>query len=99
MTITLFLFLLTSFSIITGLAVEASKQIIGDKYKYSTNILAAIIAIIVGVIGTAIYYQFMDIAFTFNNIMSMFLMGIASAIGSMVGYDKIIQAINQLSIK
>lgn len=45
----------------------------------------------------AIYYQFAEVPYTINNIICMGLMGIASALVSMVGYDKVSQAIAQIT--
>lgn len=97
MTTTMFLSLLFGFSIVTGLIVEAIKKFIGDKKNISYNLVSLITALCVGIIGCAIYYQFMVIPYTINNIISMILMGFASAIVAMVGYDKVSQAILQLT--
>lgn len=99
MTVALFLFLLTAFSTITGLAVEAIKKLISDKANYSTNVLALVVSLIVGVIGTGLYYQLMGLGFSVNNIIYMFLMGLATSFSSMVGYDKVKQAIIQITTK
>ena len=98
MTISLFITLLTIFSTITGVLTEATKKLL-DEYKksYSSNVIAFVCACIVGIGGTAIYYQFNSIPFTINNIICMVLMGITSSIGAMVGYDKIIQTIKQIT--
>ena len=53
------------------------------------------IACIVGIGGTAIYYVLAGVAFTSVNVICMILMGLATAIGAMVGYDKVIQTIKQ----
>lgn len=97
MTVTMFLALLFGFSLVTGLIVQAIKKFINDKENVSYNIIALITALIVGILGCAIYYQFTSIPFDTNNIICMILMGIASAICSMVGYDKVSQAITQLT--
>ena len=97
MTVPMFLALLLGFSIVTGLVVEAVKKFINDKENISYNIIALITAMIVGVVGSVIYYLFNSIPFTTNNIICMFLMGIASALVAMVGYDKVCQAITQLT--
>lgn len=99
MDITIFVTLLFAFSVITGLVVQAVKQFISDKQNLSYNILAVIIALIVGVCGSAIYYQFNCIPYTANSIIMMVLLGLGSALCSMVGYDKIIQAIQQIQSK
>lgn len=97
MTITMFLALLFGFSLVTGLIVQAIKKFINDKENVSYNLIALITALIVGIAGSAIYYQFMDIPYTTNNIICMILMGISSALVAMVGYDKVSQAITQLT--
>lgn len=97
MTITMFLALLFGFSLVTGLIVQAIKKFINDKENVSYNLIALITALIVGIVGSAIYYQFMDIPYTTNNIICMILMGISSALVAMVGYDKVSQAITQLT--
>lgn len=96
MDITIFITLLFSFSVVTGLIVQGIKKFISDKQNMSYNILALIVALIVGICGTAIYYQFNSITYTANSIIYMILLGIGSALCSMVGYDKIVQAIQQI---
>lgn len=100
MTITLFIMLITLFSTITGLCTQFVKKILDEFHiKYSSNIIACIVACIVGIGGTAIYYALNAIPFVGLNIVCMLLMGVASAIGSMVGYDKVIQTIHQFKEK
>lgn len=99
MNINTFLMLLTSFSTITGLVVECIKKIVTDKANISYNITALIVAIIVGVIGCGVHYQLNAIAFTINNIIYMILMGFASALVSTLGYDKVKQAVLQITDK
>ena len=67
--------------------------------KYATNILVVILSLIVGVAGTGVYYVLFSIEFNAINIVCMPLMGLATAVGSMVGYDKVIQTIEQLKNK
>lgn len=97
MTVPMFLALLFGFSVITGLIVEAIKKFVKDKENVSYNIIALVVALVVGIVGCAIYYQFAVIPYTTNNIICMGLMGIASALVAMVGYDKVSQAITQLT--
>lgn len=100
MTVTLFITLLTTFSFITGFAVEAVKKVLTDKkVSYSSNALACIVAGVVGVGGTAAYYALTNIGFTTGNVVCMVLMGVAVALGAMVGYDKVIQTIKQFKTK
>nr|DAE28803.1 MAG TPA: holin [virus sp. ctmTa7]DAU18403.1 MAG TPA: holin [Bacteriophage sp.] len=95
MTTTDFLFLLTAFSVISGLVTEAIKKLIVEKTNFSYNVLALIVALIVGGVGCGLYYQLNTIPFTTNNIIYMVLMGLSSGLVSMVGFDKVKQAIGQ----
>lgn len=95
MNTTMFLILLSAFSVVSGLVTEGVKNIITDKVNLSYNIVALITALIVGGGGTAVYYQLNAIPFTVNNIIYMVLMGLASALVSMTSYDKVKQTIEQ----
>lgn len=99
MTTTTFLILLSAFSVISGLTTEAIKKLVNDKANLSYNIVALIVALIVGSVGCAIYYQLNNIMFTLNNVIYMILMGFASGLVSMLGFDKVQQAIQQLANK
>ena len=93
MTAALFFIIFGACSIATGLITEAIKRLISDK---TPNLIALIVALATGCGGTAAYYIFYQIPFTVANIAAMVLMGIAVAVGAMVGYDKVIQGINQI---
>lgn len=95
MNITMFLILLSGFSVISGLVTEGIKTLVTDKINLSYNIIALITALIIGGGGTAVYYQLNTIPFTTNNIIYMVLMGLASGLTSMVGFDKVQQTIEQ----
>lgn len=97
MTAPMFLMLLAAFSSISGLITEGIKKLINDKKNLSYNLLALIVALIVGGVGCVIYYQLTGIPYTTNNIIYIILMGLASGLSSMVGYDKIKQLIQQFS--
>lgn len=100
MNVTLFIALLVVFSTITSLCTEATKKILNElNVKYATNILVVILSLIIGAAGTCVYYVLFSIEFNAINIMCMPLMGLATAVGSMVGYDKVIQTIEQLRNK
>ena len=99
MTVSTFLTLLSAFSVISGLITEAIKKLISDKTNLSYNVLALCVALVVGGIGCGLYYQLNGIAFTVNNIIYMILMGFASGLVSMLGFDKVKQAIIQITSK
>ena len=97
MNITTFLFLLTSFAVLTAVVTEAVKKFLDEQHvHYASNIVVLIIALLVGCGGTVLYYISTGIPFTALNITYIPLMGIANWIGAMVGYDKVKQAIEQL---
>lgn len=97
MTVTMFILLMTICSAVSSLLTEGVKNWITNAGKnYSSNLIAMINAIIVGCGGTAIAYVLMGIAFTLSNILCLVLMAAAVWLGSMVGYDKVIQLIAQI---
>ena len=99
MSIALFTILITVFSSISALVTEAIKKAYDNVgKKYSANVLALINALVVGCGGTAVAYLLMGIAFTATNIVCLLLMGFVVWIGSMIGYDKVKQLIEQISI-
>lgn len=99
MTTTMFLILLSSFSVMSSLVTEGIKNLVTDKINLSYNIIALISALIIGGCGTAIYYQLNTIPFTVNNIIYIILMGLASGLTAMVGFDKVKQSIEQITSK
>lgn len=99
MTTTMFLMLLSAFSVLSGLVTEGIKKLINDKVNLSWNLTALIVALIIGGCGCVVYYQLSAIAFTVNNIIYAVLMGLASGLVSMIGYDKVKQAVLQITSK
>ena len=99
MNTTMFLILLSAFSVLSSLVTEGIKNISADKVNLSYNIIALITALIIGGGGTAVYYQLNTISFTTNNVIYMVLMGLASGLTSMVGFDKVKQMILQITNK
>ncbi len=96
MGISTFLMLLFAFSVISGLFTEGMKKLVNDKANFSYNLIALCIALIVGIVGTGIYYQLNNIGFNTNNVIYMILLGLASGLCSMLGYDKVKQTILQI---
>lgn len=96
MTVQLFLGLLLGFSLVTTLVTEAIKKLVSDKAKLPYNIVALVVALIVGCGGMFIYYQLNTVPITTNNVIYAVLMGFASSLVAMNGFDKVKQAIEQL---
>ena len=86
-----FLMLLLAFSTLASLTTEAIKKL----FSADGNLTAFVVAIIVGLGGTLLYYQLGSIDFTLNNIIYAVLMGLASSLVSQLGYDKIKEAIQK----
>lgn len=97
MTLSLFLFMLTFGAAITGLLTESIKKFNENQNcETNPNITALICAFVIGGIGSLIEYSLLDISLTFNNILCVVLMIFCIWIGSMIGFDKIKQTIEQL---
>jgi hypothetical protein len=92
MTIEVFIFLFTIGSVISSLLTEAMKKAFKN---ISANVLAAANALIVGVGGTSSAFILMDIEYNAKNVVCVILMSVCIWIGSMVGYDKIKQTLEQ----
>lgn len=93
MTFEMFMFLFTTGSVISGLFTQAMKRAYSD---LSPNMMALYNALIVGIFGTLVSYFLMGIELTPPNIACLFLMSACIWLGSMVGYDKVKQTIEQL---
>lgn len=94
----MFLLLLTAFSTLSGLMTEGVKLLLQDlKITCPANLLVLVIALLTGICGTLAAYAYLGVAYTAPNLLTAFLMGIANWLCSMVGYDKITQALSQLS--
>lgn len=95
MSIITFTFLLIAFSSITSLIVEAIKKVAEDKEHLKYNIVVLIVALIVGFVGTLVYFYVSGTFIEMKNILFAIAMGLFSALGAMVGYDRVKQAIEQ----
>lgn len=93
MTIQLFLFLFTIGSLMSSLVTEAIKKAFTS---VSTNVIALADSVLVGLVGTICAYILMGIPFTLANDICIVLMAACIWIGSMVGYDKVMQTISQI---
>ncbi len=97
MTITLFISIFTIGAALSGLLTEAVKKAYENAGKqYSANVIALIDALVVGGLGTAMSYMLLGIPWTVNNIICLILMVVVVWVGSMIGYDKVIQLFAQI---
>ena len=100
MSITLFITMFTVGAAAAALLTEAVKKFYANACKEcSPNIIALVDAVVIGAGGTAVVYMLMDIPWTVNNIICLGLMAVCVWIGSMIGYDKVVQLLKQIETK
>lgn len=88
---------LLAVSLLTNLTVEGIKKLLdGTTAKYSSNVLAAIIAILIAGVVCAVYLIMGDIAFSLKIGVEVVILMYLSFLVSTVGYDKVVQAIKQI---
>ena len=99
MTITLFIVLATICCAVSTLLTEGIKQWFINKAQknYSANLIALVNATVVGCGGTAIAYVLLGIPFVLPNVLCLVLMCGVVWLGSMVGYDKVMQLVKQIT--
>lgn len=99
MQIEVFLVLLLAVSIFTSLTVEALKKFVGDRVNFSSNILAGVVSIVLSVIVGVFYIILTQVPFNAQIAIYIITLVFLSWLCSMLGYDKVIQAITQLRTK
>ena len=100
MSITLFITMFTVGAAAAALLTEAVKKFYANAGKEcSPNVVALVDAVVIGEGGTAVVYMLMDIPWTVNNIICLILMTVCVWIGSMIGYDKVVQLLKQIESK
>ena len=85
-------------SVFTGLIVEAIKKMTSAEGR-PTNLIAAIVSVIVGVSFGVGYILLNKLTFDTQNIISIILLVVCSWIVSMVGFDKFRQTVEQIIFK
>lgn len=91
-------FLISALAIISGLTsltVEAIKKLLGDR-KYSSNLLAAIVAVVLTVAISAGYMIYYDMALTPQIAVTVIALTFLSFLSATVGYDKVVQLFKQI---
>lgn len=91
-----FLVIMLITSTMTGLVTQAIKVIFNEhNITYRANTLAGVIAAILSAAIGIGYCVITDMAFTTHIIVCLVALVFLSWLGSMVGYDKVVQAISQ----
>ena len=96
MSLQVFLMLLLIVSVLTGLTVEGVKKLLDERGKsYHANALAGIVSVVLSVLVGAGYE--ISISGNLTSTIAVYLIALVflSWLCSMVGYDKVIQAISQ----
>lgn len=79
---------------LTNAIVEVLKKIIPDE-KFSTNLLAVIVAEVLTVFALLLYLIANSIAITWYFIFGALVLGLLVAYGAMFGYDKLMEIIKR----
>lgn len=88
--------LLAFFATVTSLCTEAVKKFLDSVgVAYASNVIVLMVSVCVGSFGMALFYGLNDYPLNLVNIICIVLMVVANWLGSMIGYDKIKQAITQ----
>lgn len=96
MTLEVFLGLLFAVSIFTGLVVEGIKKFVGDKYNAPSNIVAGVVAIVLGAVFGIFYCILVEVIITLQLIIILIALVFLSWLSAMIGYDKVVQTIFQI---
>ena len=84
-------------SLVTNLTVEGIKNLLnGTKIRYSSNVLAAVIAVLAACLISATYLIMNDIAITSKIGVEIAVLMYLGFLISTVGYDKVVQMIAQI---
>ena len=88
-------------SVITNLTVEGIKKLLdGTKVKYSSNVLAAVLSVLIACAVSVVYLIMTDTVFTMKiGVEIVVLIVVLMYLGfliSTVGYDKVIQMLKQI---
>jgi len=86
-------------SLVTNLTVEGIKKLLdGTKVKYSSNVLAAILSVIIACAVCVIYLVMTDTVFTLKIGVEIAVLMYLGFLVATVGYDKVVQMIQQIKV-
>ena len=84
-------------SVITNLTVEGIKKLLDrTKVKYSSNVLAAVLPVLIACAVSVIYLIMTDTIFTMKIGVEIVVLMYLGFLISTVGYDKVIQMLKQI---
>lgn len=100
MSVSVFVTIFIAEAALAGLLTEAVKQWYKNAGKdYSPNMIALVDSVILGALVTSGYYIMKGIPFSVNNIICLLCLIVLNWFGCMLGYDKILQLVKQLTSK
>ncbi len=99
MTVEIFLMMLLACSVLTTLTVEAIKKMFTNGEARKANIVAAVVAIILAIAVGVIYAIVTAATVNAQYIVMIVTLCFLSWLCAMVGYDKVVQAIAQITGK
>jgi hypothetical protein len=84
-------------SVVTNLTVEGIKKLLEDtSVKYSSNILAVVISVVIACIVCVVYLIMNNISFSLMIVVEIIVLMYLSFLVSVIGYDKVMQMIKQV---
>lgn len=84
-------------SVVTNLTVEGIKKLLDrTKVKYSSNVLAAVLSVLIACAVSVIYLIMTDTIFTMKIGVEIVVLMYLGFLISTVGYDKVIQMLKQI---
>ena len=96
----IFIMLFMTLSAANALLTQAVKKALDSAKKtYSSNVVALVDAVFVGIFGDVIYFVTAGIPVSPVNVLTTIVLVISLWVGSMVGYDKVVQLVKQIPIK
>lgn len=98
MNISIFLIILMICEVLVPLATEAVKLMLDSfKIKYASNVVCAVSSVIITIALSAFYIVSKNVELQLIDFFYIFFLIAANWIGSMLGYDKVKQAIAQIN--
>lgn len=92
----IFLVMLLACSLFTSLTVEAIKKMLNNNENKKWNLIAAIVAVVLAAIISIGYAILFGVTVTIQYVAIIIALCFLSWLCAMVGYDKVVQAIEQL---
>lgn len=88
---------LLTVSLLTNLTVQSIKKLLeGTNVKYSSNILAAVVSVVLAGAVSVIYMVTMDVTFSMKVGVEILILMYLGFLVSTVGYDKVLQTLRQI---